>query len=128
MIAKINKSISSIFSSTVVVCFFVKTAIHYKHKSRATLLRKVTRLFKSPRQPGYLFETRGFPSPSHEGFGFVVGEFEYYKILPLCITYSKQDAKVRMFNKIILYRTVKSNLLFEAISLGRNIVGINTKC
>jgi hypothetical protein len=24
------------------------------------------------RQPGYLFETRGFPSPSHKGFGFVV--------------------------------------------------------
>jgi hypothetical protein len=21
------------------------------------------------RQPGYLFETRGFPSPSHDGFG-----------------------------------------------------------
>jgi hypothetical protein len=37
--------------------------------------------FSFPRQPGYLIETRGFPSPSHEGFGF----FEEY-ILYVIIT------------------------------------------
>ncbi len=26
-----------------------------------------------PRQPGHLLETRGFPSPSHERFGFISG-------------------------------------------------------
>jgi hypothetical protein len=75
MMAKIKKSMSSIFNSTVVVCFFVKTAILLKRKSRATLLRRETRLFKSSRQPGCLLETRGFPSPSRAGFGFIVGEF-----------------------------------------------------
>ena len=75
MTAKIKKSMSSIFSSKFVVSFFVKTAIHHKRKSRATLLHRETRLFKSSRQPGCLLETRGFPSPSREGFGFIVGEF-----------------------------------------------------
>jgi hypothetical protein len=29
------------------------------------------------RQPGYLLETRGFPSPPHDGFGFI------YEISPI---------------------------------------------
>jgi hypothetical protein len=46
-----------------------------------------------PRQPGYLIETRGFPSPPHEGFGIVVGLFiflliknKYKKMRPFCIS------------------------------------------
>jgi hypothetical protein len=34
------------------------------------------------RQPGYLSETRGFPSPPRDGFGFA---FKYNKIIELFV-------------------------------------------
>jgi hypothetical protein len=44
MTTKINKILSSIFSSIIVVWFIVKTAIRHNLKSRATLFPRATRL------------------------------------------------------------------------------------
>jgi hypothetical protein len=52
----------------------IKALLPHTKKSRATLFAKVTRLpVRHPGNPAIrLRRTRGFPSPSHKGFGFVV--------------------------------------------------------
>ena len=39
-------------------------------------------------QPGYLSETRGFPSPSHKGFGFIVEEIAFFNDNELIYKYA----------------------------------------
>ncbi len=75
MITKINKSANSIFSSIIVACFFVRLQSTITTKPRHPVPQSNPASFEIPRQPGCLLETRGFPSPSHEGFGFISGNY-----------------------------------------------------
>jgi hypothetical protein len=59
--------------------------------------------FSFPRQPGHLIETRGFPSPPHEGFGFVEGYFLKTIIIYL-VVYQKNE-----FKSILLGEFLKIN-------------------
>jgi hypothetical protein len=82
--AKTNKTLGYIFNRNLIACLICETVFRHTKKSRTTLPDKVTRLFKSSWQPGYLLEIRGFPSPSYDGFGFIVELFYKYAYF-ICI-------------------------------------------
>jgi hypothetical protein len=54
------------------------------------------------RQPGYLSETRGFPSPPCDEFGFIIG---LIKIIEL-------SSKSQQINEIFLRKTISGMTIF----------------
>ena len=78
MITRIKKSVNSIFCLLIVARLFFKVAIQLKKMPGHLFPKSRPASFAILRQPGYLFETRGFPSPSHEEFGFIVRALNYF--------------------------------------------------
>jgi hypothetical protein len=72
MTTKTNKVFNSIFSSVIGVWLFVKTAICHNPKKPNHLAFQDSSAFLITHTTRQSILDRGFPSPSHEGFGFIV--------------------------------------------------------
>jgi hypothetical protein len=61
-----------------------------------------------PTQPGYLLETRGFPSPPRGGFGLIWVQFN--KNITSVIVYIKQlNVKVKPFLKKFFFKLTSAS-------------------